>query len=206
MLAIDCDPQGGLTSFLSDGNIPDVPGTYDFIMMEPPQILQVNRDGIILDFMAASYKLDKIYATIDHFAIKRALKELENKWDYILFDCPPTVQGITRACAFISDEIYIPCDISRSSLNPTLYTIESIEEIEKQCKVLIVGKDESEKGGYNASLCKEYKEKIGNNLLGFIPRNTTIAKIIAGAVRLTENKKKDVFQNQTILKITGGQI
>ena len=125
VLAIDTDPQGGLTSFLA-GDRARESGTYDLIMGEVPEILQIDRHGVKLDLIGADYRLDMIYTTIDNFAIKRALRLIEKNYDYIIFDCPPTVQGITKACAICADRVVTPADVSLSTIKPTLYTIKML--------------------------------------------------------------------------------
>lgn len=178
VLAIDTDPQAGLTSFL-DPAFDSRNGVYDLLIGDDFSIININRNGIKFDLIPADYRLDRIYASIDHLAFKRALKNFD--YDYIVFDTPPTVQGISRAAAIISDMIFIPADMSRSTIKPTLYTIDALEEMEKKGKVILIGyKDPGkESKSFMAELSREFLEKLGERYLGTIPKNITIQKAVA---------------------------
>lgn len=191
VLAIDCDPQAGLTAFLSGGDMPDCKGTFDLLMAEQPDILSVDRSGLKFDYIASSHKLDKLYAGIDHLAFKRSLTllNLEN-YDCIVFDTPPTVQGISRAVAFISDFIFVPADISKSTLYPTIYTMQALHEIEKTAKVILIGKDTDK--GFDGHLIQSFKENIKD--FGFIPKNITMKKAVDGQVSWTDKQINNVIK------------
>ncbi len=191
VLAIDCDPQSGLTSFLSSEAFPDNKGIFDLLMEETPDIISVDRKGIKFDYISSSHKLDKLYSNIDHLSLKRALKLLNlDNYDYIIFDTPPTVQGITRACAFIADIIFIPADISKSTLYPTLYTLHALEEIEKKAKVILLGKDTDK--GFDGKLLQQFKNNIKD--FAFIPKNTTMKKAVDGQLSWTDKQVENVIK------------
>lgn len=201
VLAVDCDPQGGLTSFL-DPTFDDRSGVYDLLVENNLNVIHVDRQGVSFDFLPADHRLDKIYATMDNFAFKRVLNDLD--YDYIVFDTPPTVQGITRAAAFISDKIFIPADISRSTVKPTLYTIESLKEIEKKGKVVFIGFKEpkAESKTFLAELSREFISVVGKNYGGTIPRNATMQKAIADNIQKWTEKRKEKILNP-ILEMVG---
>lgn len=191
VLAIDTDPQGGLTSFLA-GNRETESGTYDLIMGKHPEVLQIDRHGVKLDLVGADYRLDMIYTTIDNFAIKRALKLIQDHYDFIVFDTPPTVQGITKACAMCADRIITPADISLSTIKPTLYTIKMLAEMEKQANVYLIGKDPKDKHGYTADLTRDFIEQLGNAFCGYIDKSATAQKIVAGVSQMNKKIKEQL--------------
>ena len=184
VLLVDADPQGGLSSFMGSPG----PGTYDMIMGERPDIHTVDRHGVQLDYIAADYRLDLLYATIDHFAIKQALKFIDREYDYIIFDTPPTCQGITRAAAHIADEIIIPADISKSTIRPTIYTIEQLSKMEKTGRVVLIGKDPGDRTGYVSDLTRDFIRQLGKHFAGFIDKSATMQKVCAGVSRMTDKQ------------------
>lgn len=192
ILAIDTDPQGGLTSFLTGAEIPHVT-TYDLIMGKTPDIKRIERHGVFIDFIGADYQLDLIYATIDHLSIKRALLLIKDDYDYIIFDTPPTVQGISRACAVVSDKILIPADISMSTIKPTLYTIKSLRDIEKKGEVILIGKDPKDKEGYTADLTREFIGYLEKSFIGYIDKSATMQKVIAGVLNMSKAQKEKIL-------------
>jgi len=114
-----------------------------------------------------------------------------------VFDTPPTVQGISRAAAMISDEIYIPSDISIPSLGPTMYTLKSLEDIEKSGSVVLIGFREPREGGkgYTDKITREFLSKLNGTFKGSVPKNITMAKAIADPeTKWTAKKKEAVLQ------------
>ncbi len=185
VLAIDCDPQGGLSSFLIMAS-DNLPGLFDFLgkfKKLKEVICPVARGGIEFDLIPADYRLDSISSSLDPFALKRALKNVKEvkDYDYIILDNPPTVQGISRASAILADKIIIPAEVSAPALGPTLYTLKSLEEIEKQGRILLVGYKEPKEtgGGYMSDLTKRFNAELGSAIAGSIPRTVTTAKAVA---------------------------
>ena len=188
VLAIDCDPQGGMSQFLSPNNFSEG-DMHNFLMGgTSDECLTVSNtlyDNVHL--IASCYKLDKLYVTLDHLAFKRTLKNLRDEYDYITFDTPPTMQGITRAAIHVSDKIFTPCEISKSALNPTLYTLECVKEMEKEAGVIFV-KQKEETSGHLAVIEKYFASRLDGQLLGSIRRDLTTQKIVSGDQVLTETK------------------
>jgi chromosome partitioning protein len=172
VLAVDCDPQGGLTSLLG---MTGKPGLYDAILGDQVEPLKIN--GI--RGLGADHRLDKVAYTLSPYEIQQILKKY--KADYIILDTPPTVQGISRAAAIAADLILIPADISQTTAGPTMYTLESLEAIKKKGKVLFIGKEpKPEAHGYKAGVFAEFKKTIKKNYVGIIPQTITAQKAAAG--------------------------
>lgn len=196
VLAIDLDPQGGLTTILLGESETERIGLFDFLMTKeiPPSIHRTQNnlfDGKI-DVIPSDYRTDKIFLQVNPFALK-PLKELP--YDYCILDTPPTVQGITKAGMIFADRNLIPTEISIQSKAPSLYTIEAIKELEKNPEVVFSGwKDPGDKGGYQANLYREFQSLFGEYLSGNIPRNSTAVSFAS------EWKKASSILKEGILK------
>ena len=182
VLAVDCDPQYGLSKFMSKVK-GQQDGLFDFLMMGrdlKDLIIPISRHQLKFDLLPADYRLDKIAPNMDPFAFERKFKNVK-VYDFIVFDNPPTIQGISRASSFIADKIFVPADISEATLDPTLYTLDSIKDIKKKGNVVLIGYKEPkpESRGYMANLSREFKKAINGYYVGTIPKNVTIAKSIA---------------------------
>ncbi len=201
VLAVDCDPQAGLTHYLSRND--DIRlGLFDIILgSKDYNIINVVRDSISFDFIPADHRLDKIYATMDPFSFETIFDELN--YDYVVFDTPPTVQGISRAAAMASENVFVPADISRGTILPTLYTLDSLKQIKKKGKVVFVGYKEpkEESKSFIADISREFMERVKGSYAGTIPRNITMQKLISDdSLKWTQKKKEQLLP---ILDIIG---
>jgi len=125
VLLIDCDPQGGISNMLN------AKGGGLFNILTGGEFCPVTVRG--MDILSADHRLDKIAYTLPPFELRDIIKF---NYDYIIFDTPPTVQGISRAAAIAADRIIIPADISKTTIEPTLYTIDELKRSGKTGKVL----------------------------------------------------------------------
>jgi chromosome partitioning protein len=187
VLAIDADPQGGMTDFLCPHYSDD---TLITSVLLGNVVLPEKSDYDNIFIIPSDYTLDKMYVTIDHMAFKRALKNVD-AFDYIIFDTPPTMQGITRAAIHVSDKIFIPCELSKSALNPTLYTLDCLAELEKCGEVVFVDKENSKhKENIRLEFTSKLFPQLNSGKVSTIRRDIASQKIISGECRLTEDKIK----------------
>jgi len=176
VLAIDCDPQGALTALFGAGL---GPGLFDILIRTAADPVEAR--GI--EILRADHRLDKIVYTLPPFEMQRVIKDYD--YDFIVMDCPPTVQGISRAAALAADIILVPADISRTTFGATLYTLEALEEIEKEGRVLFIGKEpKPENQGYQAELFREFKKAVKKHYAGTIPRAIGAQKAAAGLAKV----------------------
>ncbi len=143
VLLIDLDPQGALSAGL--GIRPGEPEytTYEVIMDDE---LPTNRaispvkaylDVIPADNDLAAAEIELIPEIRRELVLKRALDQLENWYDYVLIDCPPSLSLLTVNALCASKGVVVPmqCEFfairviqmlldsinrTRDRLNPTL--------------------------------------------------------------------------------------
>jgi len=211
VLAVDCDPQGGLSAFLGkvgQTGSPQVvrPGLQHGLSIPAnhPGIFEVltgmckieeaviagKRDSIGFHFIRARHTLDRIAPGSDLYEIERKFKKAKG-FDCIVFDSPPTMQGISKSIAHFCGKIYIPSDISEGSIQPTLYTLDILKEIKRKGQVILIGYKHSEQGedGFIARLSREFREKLGKAYLGSLPRNISMQKSVSDtAIKWTDKK------------------
>jgi len=174
VLLIDCDPQGGISTLLNAKGA----GLFDLLTGNTVEPIHVRG----LDIFPSDHRLDKIAYTLPPFELQDLIKF---DYDYIIFDTPPTVQGISRACAICADKIIIPADISKTSLQPTLYTIEELKKSKKEGGVLLIGKEpKPETKGYHADLYREFYSAIKENHIGTLPKSANAQKTACGLSKL----------------------
>jgi len=140
VLMVDCDPQGNCTSGL--GVSKDTkPNIYDVIISRVPakEAVVTTKYGGVLpsnkELSGAMFELVNIPRR--EFLLKDALKPLRYCYDYILLDCPPSLELLTLNALVAADSIIVPvqCEyfamegigdlmttitMTNAELNPTL--------------------------------------------------------------------------------------
>lgn len=93
--------------------------SYDFI---PSSLFY--RDSLGLDELVLRMKDNLQYLTI----LKDFLAPIQNKYDLILIDCPPTNNLITRSAFLLSDYYLVPTVLDGLSTNGVVHYINAVEE------------------------------------------------------------------------------
>jgi chromosome partitioning protein len=132
VLAVDMDPQGNLT--MSQGIDPESleKSMYDVLVHRLP-----------IDDVIVSNEIDVAAATIDlagaemalstqigrERALERALKPVQDKYDYILIDTPPSLGLLTINALAASDGVIVPVQCEYLSLRGLLQLERTLEMI-----------------------------------------------------------------------------
>jgi len=135
VLLIDLDSQGNLTSAVSGNQ--RLPGSYDVIVgtcppeeayqVTPVENLFIIGGGIHL----AGLSVELVNELAREFFLKNALAGIEENWDFILVDCPPSLGLVTINAMCWADHIIIPlqCEyFAMEGLNLLMRTIESVKK------------------------------------------------------------------------------
>jgi cellulose biosynthesis protein BcsQ len=190
VLLIDADPQAGLTSiFMGDVEIKE--SLFEIIIGKQIEPLKTLVNGI--DIIPSDYRLDKVFLSVDQFTLNDGLKDLFKKYDFTIFDTPPTVQGISQAILIISDKVLIPTDISIQSKKPTAYTIEQVNKTQKTPAVILIGYKEKSGTGFNAILNKDFIDSFGSLVKASIPKSTMTAKLAGQHTKTTQAVREKIF-------------
>lgn len=113
-LLIDCDPQGNATSALGFPKDPARRTLYHALILGEP-IERVTIDGKVegLDLIPADKNL--VGATVElvsvderEYKLKAAIQAVREKYEYILIDCPPSLDLLTLNALAASDSVLVP--------------------------------------------------------------------------------------------------
>jgi len=196
VLAIDLDPQGGLsTIYLGESDEPRK-GLFEFLVNKDLDgSIHETQDNLFdgkIDVLPSDYRVDKIFLSLSPYALKN-LSSLP--YDFCILDTPPTVQGITKAGMIFAERILVPTEISIQSKAPSLYTIESVLELEKTPEIVFSGwKDPGDKGGYQANLSRDFQETFSKYLVGNIPRNSSTVSFASEWKKATSTHKDGILK------------
>ncbi|MDO4990176.1 MAG: ParA family protein [Eubacteriales bacterium] len=111
VLLVDCDPQGNASSGMG---VPKStrPNTYDMLINAAPAadcVVHTDYGDVIpasKELAAASVEL--IHAEKREFVLKSAVNQLYSEYDYILMDCPPSLELLTVNALTAADNVLIP--------------------------------------------------------------------------------------------------
>ena len=165
-LGLNIDAQGSLYNVISqitprrltlDSIIRRVEDQYDIV---PSNILVGTLEQELSDEIGRELKLTEI------------IKPLESKYDYILMDCPPSLGFLTVNAIRASQEIIIPVETSRFSMQGVDRLLDIVNLIKDrlnhpvECKILITMFDSRLRHSF--SMLDKLKEKFGAMILGTI--------------------------------------
>jgi chromosome partitioning protein len=165
VLLIDLDPQGH--SALGIGVKPDniEKSIYEVLSGEVPiskaiQVLRDNLDAVFSDVVLSAFEQVMAGAREREYKLQLSLEEIEDNYDYLIIDSPPSVGLLTFNGLMTSEEVIIPVDPSFFSLHglgKLLDTIEIIEEkVGHQLSIKILATNVDRRTNF----CKEVVETL----------------------------------------------
>lgn len=130
VLFIDSDPQGDLSTMSGHGSLSDEELTlYDVLHGEDINKAIKEGDGfsvIVSDETLTRGEIDLVKEK--RTVLKDALNRLERHFDYILIDCPPSLNILTLDALTTSDEVIIPVQAQYLPLKGVARLKETIEK------------------------------------------------------------------------------
>jgi len=120
-LAIDCDPQGNLTSSWVDPEVYEI--TLSHVLIEPESPTGVKAeplpldDAIVespvenLDLVPADIRLARFEMQPDYLThrLNNQIKEHGSSYDLVFLDCPPQLGKLLTAALYSADFVIVPC-------------------------------------------------------------------------------------------------
>jgi chromosome partitioning protein len=135
VLLCDCDPQGNSTSGMGVDKTAG-PGTYDVLMngvmaraaiveTKYGDVLPTNRElgGALIELVEADER---------EYVLKQALESVKNAYDYIIIDCPPSLELLTLNALCAADSIIVPVQCEYFALEGLTDLIATLKTINRQ--------------------------------------------------------------------------
>ena len=143
VLAIDCDPQGNLTSSWVDSDVYEV--TLSHVLIEPdsPTGLKAEplplSDAVVespvenLDIVPADIRLARFEMQPDYLThrLNNQLREHGQNYDLVFIDCPPQLGKLLTAALYSADYVLVPCAadaMGLQGLSDLAFTIEQVRK------------------------------------------------------------------------------
>lgn len=187
-LAVDMDPQGHLTTGFGI-NKDDLEYTIYDVMCENCNIGEAMLINVIPDLnllpanrYLAGAEVEFIGEADMQYIIKHQLSKVQDKFDYIIIDCPPALGMLTINSMTAANTVLVPiqCEFfALDGLSQLIYTIELIQEkLNKDLKIEgVVFTMYDSRTNLSLQVVENVKENLNQNVYKtIIPRNVRLAE------------------------------
>lgn len=137
VLLVDCDPQGNAT-MASGVNKFDLTDTVCQVMVENIPLSRVLISSTNGGFHLIPANEDLTVAEVEllefperELTLKRALEEIQDNYDYILIDCPPSLNLLTVNAMCAANSILVPLQCEYFALEGLTLLINTVEQLRK---------------------------------------------------------------------------
>ncbi|WP_280679867.1 ParA family protein [Cryobacterium sp. CG_9.6] len=142
VLVIDLDPQGNASTALGVEHHADMPSVYDVIVSDTPMEDVVQKSPefgslycvpATIHLAGAEIELVSLVAREQrlHRALDLYLKSLDDPFDYVFIDCPPSLGLLTINAFVAAREVLIPIQCEYYALEGLSQLLKNIQLIEK---------------------------------------------------------------------------
>jgi chromosome partitioning protein len=187
-LLIDADPQGNASSGIGVNSEDFKLSTYDLILKKcSPKDAIIKTSSPNLDLIPANIDLvaieiELVDAVKREYIFKDILKSIEDDYDYIIIDCPPSLGLITLNALTASNSVIIPiqCEyFALEGLGKLLNTIKGVQQVHNknlEIEGILLTMFDS-----RLRLSKQVKEDVKKHFgsmvfQSIIPRNVTLGE------------------------------
>lgn len=140
VLVVDMDGQGNATMYL--GAVPDGQLLLDVLQGTGDLMKIVQRTEYGVDVVAGGVALEGIDVSLynakkDRSAmqLRRALRPIADKWDYVFIDCPPNLGVATSSALLAATAVLIPVAADAMSLQGTTRLRENLADICREFEI-----------------------------------------------------------------------
>jgi chromosome partitioning protein len=135
VLVIDSDPQGNATSGLGVAKEPDKPSLYHVLLGDtPPQAAIRHTEMEGLDVIPADKNLvgaglELVDADNREFRLRERIAPIRNDYQFILIDCPPSLDLLTLNALLAADAVLVPIQCEFFALEGVSELMDTIDRI-----------------------------------------------------------------------------
>ncbi len=174
VLVVDNDPQGNASTALGIEHHAGTPSVYDAIMGDLPlaEVIQTCEAVENLDCAPATIDLsgaeiELVSVTARESRLQKAIQQLregvgQDRYDYIIIDCPPSLGLLTINAFVAADEVLIPIQCE-------YYALEGLSQLLKNVELI--------RGHLNPRL------RVSTILLTMYDKRTNLSRQVADEVR-----------------------
>lgn len=191
VLVIDLDPQGNCTSGLGIEKEEQENTTYEILIgeatigeciLKSPMEELKKLDLISSNANLSGAEIELIGVENKEFILRDAVAEVKDKYDYIIIDCPPSLNMLTINAMTTADSVLVPiqCEYyALEGLSQLMRTIGLIQERLNESLRLegVVFTMYDSRTNLSLQVVENVKETLGNSVYKtIIPRNVRLAE------------------------------
>lgn len=204
VLLIDCDPQGNTTSGygLEKNELDNT--MYDLIIgacsIEECIVKEVidNLSLIPSNVSLSAADIELIGKDKKEFILKDEIDSIENEYDYIMIDCPPSLNTLTINAMTAANTVLVPiqCEFyALEGLSQLIYTINLVRERLNPTLDIegVVFTMYDSRTNLSAQVVQNVKDNLPQHIFNtIIPRNIRLAEAPSFGAPITEYDSKSV--------------
>ena len=137
ILVVDIDPQGNTTSGLGIDTNQLENTVYQVIidrMAAEKAVIQTEYDNLSVcpsDIQLAGSEVELVEADKREFRLKDAIAPIRDRYDYILIDCPPSLNLLTLNAMAAADSVLVPVQCEYYALEGLSRLMQTIKQVKK---------------------------------------------------------------------------
>lgn len=138
VLLVDMDSQGNLSQCFGIHN-PEKQVVESLITRDPLPILPIEENLFLApsDINMATYEIKLITEVGSEMRLARKIQAIADQFDFILFDCPPSLGIMTISALNASNECIIPIQPESSAFNGVKNLIEKIDNVKEYTNLML---------------------------------------------------------------------
>lgn len=188
VLAVDFDPQGNTTSGLGleKGNLDNT--VYELLMGECKleecifQSVQERLDVMPSDMDLSGAEIELLDIQNKESILKDYLEKVEDKYDFIIIDCPPSINLLTINALTAADTVIVPIQCEYYALEGLSQVLKTVALVQKKMNPRleiegVVFTMYDSRTNLSLEVVENVKEHLNQNIYKtIIPRNVRLAE------------------------------
>lgn len=137
VLLIDMDPQASLTTFMGVDVMGLKETVYDTLVSEDISPLPIHKDLFSMDLVPANIHLanaeqELLLAEQREIRLKDPLVAVDETYDYILIDCPPSLGILSQLSLVAATHVIVPIQTQFKALMGTDFLLQTVKKVQRR--------------------------------------------------------------------------